>query len=1191
MIRPLCRCAALFSTLAFAALHAQTMKSPDITTTPTLYVVPYAHLDTQWRWEFPQSISEYLLKTMRVNFDYMQKYPHYVFNWTGANRYRLMKEYFPQDYARMKQYVASGQWFPAGSSVEEGDVNLPSAEGIFRQILYGNTYFRHEFGKASNEYMLPDCFGFPASLPSILVHAGVKGFSTQKLAANWQPAANVGGPDSLEQTPEGIPFNVGVWIGPDGKHVLAALNPGGYGSNVYTDLSKAPGPRPPWPTLTEQQEAGLTPQQKSMLDHPRTWEQDWGKRIEINGKLTGIFADYHYVGTGDIGGATQESSVKLLEAIVTRSTTVPPAPPLPTFLKSAEVPNSAPSTPIQVGDGPVHVIEATSDQMFNDITPAMAERMPTYKGDLELINHSAGSLTSQAFHKYMVIHNENLADAAEKTSVAAAWLGALSYPQQRLNDAWFLALGGHFHDTAAGTATPHAYQLAWNDDFIAANQFGSVFTGASAAIASGLDTKTQGTSVVVFNSLNIPREDLVTASIEFPAGVPKAVRVFDPEGKEVPAQLEHGKLLFLAKVPAVGYAVYDVRPAAQSSDNGGLRVSAHSLENARYRVQIDANGDVASIYDKQLGKELLSAPMRLALTTDDPRQYPAWNMDYDQVSAPPRAYVSGPAQIRIVENGPARVAIEVTRETEDSKYAQTTSLAAGDAGNRVEFSYAIDWRTTKASLKQSFPLSTANSNATYSWDIGTVERPNAFERQFEVASHRWIDLTDKSGSNGVTILTDCKNGSDKPNDNTLRVTLLRSPGTENSHSYPDQGNQDWGHHEFVLGLASHSGDWRQLQTVWQAYRLNNPLAAFVSAKHSGSLGKTFSFLHLNNPNIRVLALKKAEDSDEIVLRMVELGGAPAEDVRVAFAAPVTSAREINAQEQPIGPAEFANGALVTSFTAYQPRSFALRLGSASAQLAPPHSEEVPLQYDIAVATDDDDKTSGGGFDGKGNAMPAEMLPQHIDFHGIHFELAPAKTSALNAAIPNGQTLTLPAGHHNRLYILAASVEGDQEATFRVGKQSATLTIQPWSGWIGQWDTRLWKNHEDRDWAISANHAPWPPPDFEQREARPPALRFPEDYVGIQPGYLKPADLAWYASHHHTADGLNEPYQYSYLFAYCLELPAEARALTLPANNKIRILAVSVADDYPSLSLASLFSAATTQALQNTPKAGDPVPLR
>jgi len=76
--------------LASLALQAQTVNAPDITKQPTLYVVPYAHLDTQWRWEFPQTISEFLLKTMRVNFDLIEKYPHYVFNWTGANRYRLM---------------------------------------------------------------------------------------------------------------------------------------------------------------------------------------------------------------------------------------------------------------------------------------------------------------------------------------------------------------------------------------------------------------------------------------------------------------------------------------------------------------------------------------------------------------------------------------------------------------------------------------------------------------------------------------------------------------------------------------------------------------------------------------------------------------------------------------------------------------------------------------------------------------------------------------------------------------------------------------------------------------------------------------------------------------------------------------------------------------------------------------------
>src|SRR4029079_17362407 len=144
-------------------------------------------------------ISEYLPKTMHDNFALIEKYPHYVFNFSGANRYRMMKEYFPADYARMQQYIAGGRWFPAGSSMEESDVNSPSAESVFRQVLYGNHYFRKEFGKASAEYMLPDCFGFPASLPRILAHAGIKGFSTQKLT--WGSAAPVGGPDSIERTP------------------------------------------------------------------------------------------------------------------------------------------------------------------------------------------------------------------------------------------------------------------------------------------------------------------------------------------------------------------------------------------------------------------------------------------------------------------------------------------------------------------------------------------------------------------------------------------------------------------------------------------------------------------------------------------------------------------------------------------------------------------------------------------------------------------------------------------------------------------------------------------------------------------------------------------------------------------------------------------------------------------------------
>jgi len=822
-----------------------------------------------------------------------------------------------------------------------------------------------------------------------------------------------------------------------------------------------------------------------------------------------------------------------------------------------------------VGEGPVHVIESAADQMFNDITPQMTARMPRYKGDLELINHSAGSLTSQAYHKRWILKNEILADAAEKASVAAEWMGGRPYPLQRLNSAWTLELAGHFHDIGAGTATPRAYQFAWNDDIIAANEFAGVLTSASEAIASELNTQGAGTPIVVYNPLNIAREDVVEAKVTFADGMPKAVRVKGPDGKEQPGQIEAGKILFLAKAPSVGYAVYDVLPAQASASNPDLKVTSSSLENARYRVQLNQSGDVSSIYDKSLNKELLSAPIRLAISTDAPKQYPAWNMDFDQEQAAPRAYVSGPAQIRIKENGPVRVALEITRETEKSKFVQTVSLSAGDAGNRVEFGNAIDWRTEAANLKATFPLSASNEDATYNQGVGTIERPNAQERQFEVSSHRWIDLTDKSGSFGATILTDDKNGSDKPNDNTIRLTLMRTPGMLPASeggpgSYSDQASQDWGHHDFVFGLAGHAEGWRQSQTDWQAYRLNDPLIGFAATKHAGTLGKSFSLLHLNNSRIRILALKKAEAGDEIILRMVELDGKPAQNVRVSFAAPISAAREVNGQEQPVGAAKLNAGALVTSFVGYQPRTFALRLSAAAAKAAAVRSQPVALKYDLAVASNDDTKAVDGGFDGKGNAMPAEMLPAQIAYHGVEFKLASAKTGTPNAVVAAGQVIDLPAGHYNRVYILAAAAGGDQVASFKVGDKATDLNIQDWSGFIGQWDTRVWKNNTVRDWAISAHHAVWPPADLEERERRAPSPRYPEDYVGLEAGFVKPAGVAWYASHHHTANGLNVPYQYSYLFGYSVAVSENGKTMTLPKNDKIRILAISVAEENPEL---------------------------
>ena len=205
----------------------------------------------------------------------------------------------------------------------------------------------------------------------------------------------------------------------------------------------------------------------------------------------------------------------------------------------------------------------------------------------------------------------------------------------------------------------------------------------------------------------------------------------------------------------------------------------------------------------------------------------------------------------------------------------------------------------------------------------------------------------------------------------------------------------------------------------------------------------------------------------------------------------------------------------------------------------PHFQPVVLAYDQAVASLDASK-SHGSFDAAGRAFPAEMLPCDLEFGGIRFRLAPA--SERNAVAARGQSITLPDGQFTRVFVLAAA-DGDQKAVFYTGKKAVELTVQDWGGYIGQWDNRVMKE------------AKYTLP-YEQPARKETVL----EYVSLTPGYIKRAPVAWFASHRHTSDGKNDAYAYSYLFAYEFDLAANVKTFTLPNNEKIRVLAVTVSGE-------------------------------
>lgn len=1061
-------------------------------TQPTLFIVPYSHLDDIWRWSYPQTIRDFLKNTLDENFAVFEEYPHFIFNWSGASRYAMMREYYPERYEELKKWVAAGRWFPSGSSWVENDTNVPSTESIIRQILYGRKYFWNEFGKESLEYMLPDCFGFPYSLPSVLSHCGIRGFSTQKLT--WESA-------------NGIPFNVGRWIGPDGEWVIAALNAGNYAEshpNVYTT-------------------------------HQKTLE-----RLEKNREHSGLPIDYFYMGGGDKnnadrGGMPQKVSLETLEQCYAT-------------------------------EGPVKVIAGPADLMFRAITDKQAEKFPAWNKDLLLIEHSTGVLTSQSYLKKLNRDAELLADAAERAAVAAAITAGAAYPVGALNHAWGLTLRNQFHDTLPGTSIPKAYEYAWNDGIIALNQFSGVYKDAIGALAQTFNTDVPGVPVVVFNPLSIPRKDHVEAFIPVELANAESIAVFNAKGKEVPSQVVVGfdgkaRILFQTDLSPLGAAVYSIRGAKTKIKDSELVIHKDYLENNNYKVTIDVNGDISSIFDKTIEKELLEKPIQLEFGENFPDIKPAWRIYWKDIKKPARSILANPSSIKIIEKGPLRVAVEVIRENEGSRIIQRIRLSAGADGSRVEIANRIDWKSRGALLKAAFHLTAQAHEATYNLDLGTIKRGNRNEKQYEVPHHAWLDLTDSSGDYGVSLLTGAKYGSDKVDDNTVRLTLIHGPDTKDSQQETlDDGSmsemrwQDWGHHQFIYAVTGHNGDWREGRTHWEAMRFEQRPAAFAVPKHKGK-ASSFSFININNDQVNMQAVKMAEDGSGVVVRLQELHGKACTGVKLSAVKPILAAEELDGAERPLDiQLATKKGELSLDFAPYELKTVLLKISGAKAM--PAATQPVALKYDTDIFSYNSNREDGymdrqprseghrGSLDGKGGTYPAEMIGDKVQLGNISFTIGPRNSGEYNAVACVGQNIDLPEGT-SVLHILAAADE-DTDVSFRAGDKKFPLTIGGWSGYMGSWDNREFKGFvAELSYSIR------------------------NDLKTIHPAFIRDQRIAWCASHRHLPE-TDTLYEYGYLFAYRLEIPEGATSITLPNSRFVRIVAMSVGDEGHAIALQSPF---------------------
>ena len=674
-----------------------------------------------------------------------------------------------------------------------------------------------------------------------------------------------------------------------------------------------------------------------------------------------------------------------------------------------------------------------------------------------------------------------------------------------------------------------------NDHVLCQLDFSRTLNTAVGGVAQALQTDAQeGRSFVVYNPLSIHRTDIVEATARFGQNV-QSLHVVDADGQEVPSQLlgssaEGQRFIFLATVPPLGYATYYIQPDVQPTtlDAQTLSVTPTSMENDRYLVTLNDNGDVSSIKDKQnSNRELLRQPIRLALLYDESLSWPSWEIHGDQLQRAPREYVDKEGlEVNIAENGPLRVALKVKRTKAGSTFVQTIRLAAAGASSRIDFVNEIDWQTRERLLKAIFPLTVSNAQATYDLSIGVDVNQNSTNYSTDVAGtdalceflgHRWADVTAASGAYGVSILNDCKYGWDKQKDNELRLTLIHTPRVDNSYTY--QGNQDIGLNRFTFSVFGHRLKWNA-DTQWEADRLNQPMLAYETTPHEGVLGHSFAFATVDNGNVAVKALKKAEESDLVILRLYELTGRE-QQVNITFPAAIIAATEVNGLEQPLAEADFAGTTLSCSIGKFQPKTFAV-------QLAPPLNDQtlthtnaptfLPLNYTYDVISWNDKRSDAGGS----LSFPAELLPDTLEADGVRFLIGPKNNGKRNAVRCIRQVVKLPENHGDtRLYVLASSLqEGGTDAIFYVNNQPVSMHIGQWDGKVGQFSVR------------------------------------PTDHKAY-----RMENTAFTATHSHvTASSSDGIYDYLYMYKYCIDIPAEATSIRLPNNNNVMVYAMSLADN-------------------------------